>query len=251
MNPERDHEEIESLLGPYVLGSVEPEEAERIRRHLPGCESCSAIVRRLERAVAAIPLTVEPLTPSTELRDRILTAAAAQAQSPDIPRPQARFRRPGRLTGRTWRRAGVLRPATAAAAVVAFALGAGLGLGIGRSISPSPAPTSNVVQYSMQGTGTMAGAQGRVFELKEQGLTLIEFSDLPELESGKVYELWLIPHHGQPVPAAVFVTDPSGSHIVLLARDLLGVSALAVTTEVGPGGASAPTQQPQLVGAVG
>jgi anti-sigma-K factor RskA len=97
----------------------------------------------------------------------------------------------------------------------------------------------------------MAGASGRAFELKQQGLTLVEFSNLPELEAGKVYELWLIPHQGQPAPSGVFKPDPAGNHVVVLARNLQGVAALAVTVEVAPNGTSAPTQQPELVGRVG
>ena len=97
----------------------------------------------------------------------------------------------------------------------------------------------------------MSGAQGRVFELKQQGLTLVEFSNLPDLEAGKVYELWLIPSQGQPAPAGVFKPDPSGSHVVVLARNLQGLTALAVTAEAEPNGTSAPSQQPELVGKLG
>src|SRR5436309_2923401 len=85
----------------------------------------------------------------------------------------------------------------------------------------------------------------------EQGLTLVEFSGMPALEAGKVYELWLIPQQGDPVPAAVFKPDAEGSHVVVLARNLRGVKALAVTAEAGPNGTTAPTEQPQLVGTVG
>src|SRR5439155_12002377 len=109
------------------------------------------------------------------------------------------------------------RAAAAAAAFVAFALGAGLGLGVGRSLAPQPAPASSVTQYTLSGSGAMSGAQGRVYELKQQGLTLVEFSNLPDLEAGKVYELCLIPSLGQPEQVGVFTPEPHGRHVVVLA----------------------------------
>jgi hypothetical protein len=42
-----------------------------------------------------------------------------------------------------------------------------------------------------------------------------------------------------------------GGHVLVLARSLSGVNALAVTEEAGPNGTQAPTQQPQLVGSLG
>jgi hypothetical protein len=39
--------------------------------------------------------------------------------------------------------------------------------------------------------------------------------------------------------------------VVVLARGLSGLKALAVTEEIGPTGSQAPTPQPQLAGAVG
>src|SRR5207245_11512150 len=137
------------------------------------------------------------------------------------------------------------------AAFVAVAVGAGLGLGVGRSLAPQPARRCGVTQYTLSGSGAMSGAQGRVYELKQQRFTLVEFSNLPELEAGKVYELWLIPSQGQPAPAGVFKPDPSGSHVVVLARNLQGLTALAVTAEAGPNGTSAPSPPPELVGKAG
>jgi len=251
MSPERDHEEIQDLLAAYVLGATDPEEDEVVRAHLDGCSTCTSTVHRLQRALCAIPLAAETVPPPPRLRQQILEMAAASRQSE---LPGRRKERVLRLQPRRvpiWRQGAGWRAAATAVAIVAFALGAGLGLGIGRSIAPQQPPASTVAQYSLSGSGTMAGAQGRVFELKQQGLTLVEFSNLPELEAGKVYELWLIPHNGQPAPAGVFRPDPGGSHVVVLARSLTGLTALAVTAEVGPNGTAAPSQQPELVGTVG
>jgi len=251
MSPERDHEEIEDLLAAFVLGTTDPEEDALVREHLEGCSTCTRVVQRLQRALGALPLAAESVTPPQRLREQILAAAGA-SRRPEITAPRrARVLRLRPARTGLWPAGGGWRSAIAASAIVAFALGAGLGLGLGRTIGPQPAPVSGVAQYSLSGSGAMSGAQGRVFELKQQGLTLVEFSNLPELEAGKVYELWLIPSQGQPSPGGVFRPDPGGSHVVVLARNLQGVTALAVTAEPGPAGTSAPSQQPELVGKVG
>lgn len=244
-----DHDEIESSIAAYLLGAVDREEAEILRAHLEGCPLCQDIVRRLQPAVRALPMAVETMTPPARLRERILSAAAA-SREPTRTRPlRARVLRLPRARARQW--APGLPTTIAAAAVVAFALGAGFGLGLGRATAPSSTPATAVAQYSMSGSGSMSGAQGRVFELKQQDLTIIEFSDLPQLEQGKVYELWLISKDGRAAPSGVFAPDSQGSRVVLVASNLSGVKTLAVTQEVGPSGTQAPTQQPQLLGSVG
>src|SRR5438105_1368919 len=202
MSPEGDHEEIEDMLGAFVLGASDPEEDELVRAHLNGCSTCTGTVLRLQRALGAFPLAAETVSPPQRLRQQILSAAATSRQSEIAMPRRARVLRLRPPRTRFWP-AG-WRPTAAAAAIVAFALGAGMGLGVGRSIAPQPARVSSVAQYSLSGSGAMSGAQGRVFELKEQGLTLVEFSNLPDLEADKVYELWLIPRQGQPAPAGIF-----------------------------------------------
>lgn len=245
-----EHDQLESSLAAFLLGATDAEEAELVRAHLEGCASCQELAKRLERSIAALPLAVDATPPPARLRERILAEAAA-SRRPSVERPQRtqvlRLPRPAPRSG--WRVG--LRTAVAAAAIIAFALGAGIGLGVGRSLAPQPQPAPTVAQFSMTGSGSMSSAHGSVYELKSEGLTLIQFSGLPQPGQGHVYELWLIPSHGQPAPAGVFTPDPDGSRFVVVARSLQGFNQVAVTEEVGPNGVSAPTQQPQLGGVVG
>ena len=78
----------------------------------------------------------------------------------------------------------------------------------------------------------------------------MDFRDLPALAQGRVYELWLVPAKGDPVPAAVFVPDAAGAKVVLVDRSLASYAVMAVTDEPAPDGSVAPTQQPQLYGNV-
>jgi len=249
MSPERNHEEIEGLLGAYTLGALDAEENDLIQAHLEGCSTCSATVSRLRKARDAMPLTVDTVAPPARLRQSILAAAGSSDRAGHAAVRSARIRPLRPSSRRGWQMPRGLAAPIAGAAVIAFALGAGLGLGVGRSLStPPPAPVA--AQYELTGTGQMAGANGHVYELQTLGLTLIEFSHLPVLQAGRIYELWLIPSGGNPIPAGVFMPDEGGSHVVVLARDLRGFAALAVTVERAPDGATAPTQQPQLAGNV-
>lgn len=234
-----DHDELEASVAAYVLGALDDDEAQEVRMHLQTCPTCPALAQDLRRAIGVLPLGVEPITPPAALRGRILAAAGAPDASPKII-PARRITPRERMQ---WRPA-----AAAAAALIAFALGAGLGLGIGRTTAPAPA--AGVAQFAMTGTGDMAGAHGSVFELKAEDLTFVQFSGLPQIAPDRVYELWLIPAAGQPVPGAVFAPDLRGAKVVVLGHDLAGYKALAVTEEAAPNGVRAPTQAPQLTGAV-
>ena len=136
-------------------------------------------------------------------------------------------------------------PAYALAAVALVALLVGVLIGQTAFRAPQP-PVGQVARFTLSGHQDMAGVQATVTDLRSDGLALVDFRGLPPPGEGRVYELWLIPAHGSPVPAAVFVPDSSGSKVVLVSRSLAGYAVMAVTNETGPDGAQAPTQQPQL-----
>ena len=245
-----DHDQIQESLAAFLVGASDSDEADMVRAHLDGCSSCQELARRLQASIDAMPLAVDAASPPGRLRERILREAAAARQSVSRkPQRTGVLRLPRSAQRPGWGRLARVRTAVAATALIAFALGTGIGLGVGRTLSP-PQPAPGVAQFSLTGSGSMAGAQGRVYELKSQGLTLIQFSGLPHPDQGHVYELWLIPASGPPAPAGVFVPDSEGGQVIVVPRTVEGFKQIAVTQEVGPNGVSAPTQQPQLAGTV-
>jgi anti-sigma-K factor RskA len=246
-----DHEEMEGAVAAWVLGALDPEEAEATRLHVEGCPSCRQAFARLSRAAAALPLEVEEISPPPRLRERVLVAAAA-ARTSIVPNAPARKR--VAPPARPWKPAAFqlgYRTAFAAAAAVLVALLIGLAAGdlVGRnSVTPV---TSQVVRFTLVGHGPLAGAHGTVIDLKSDGVALVDFNKLPALGKGKVYQVWLITPGGHPDSAGVFVPDSNGSKVVLVSAPLKDYAQIAVTTEDGPDGAQAPTQQPQLYGPVG
>jgi anti-sigma-K factor RskA len=244
-----DHEELESSVAAWVLGALEAGEADLVRTHIEECASCRETVMRLTRAIGALPLDVAEITPPAGLRERILIAAAA---SPDTATATARTRfdtkEPRRTLGPT--NLSSHRPSTmavfAAVAAVVLALVVGLAAGalIGRGTTASPA----VVRSALVGHQGLAGARASVINLKGDGVALVDFSGLPQLDPGRVYEVWLITAAGRADPAGVFVPDSNGSKFVLVSKSLAGYTQMAITSEVGPSGAPAPTQNPELYG---
>ncbi len=246
-----DHEELESSVAAWVLGALDGDEAERMRVHAEGCATCSQTAARLRRAVVALPLEVEEVAPPARLRERILVAAAA-ARSSTLPSAPAR-KRVGPVRA-AWKPVTTIRMGRlakfAAAATVLLAMLVGLVAGdiVGRN--SVAVPPAQVARFTLVGHGALAGARGTVIDLKSDGVTLVDFSGLPPLAKGKVYEVWLITPGGHPDAGAVFVPDSNGAKVVLVNRPLNGYSQMAVTSEDGPDGSTAPTQQPQLSGAL-
>ncbi|TMC09869.1 MAG: anti-sigma factor [Chloroflexi bacterium] len=245
-----EHDELANLVPALVLGSVTPEEREQLLAHLEGCESCRELAASLARGAAALALEPDPVEPPARLHGRVLAAVAAARQDA-APPPRRGSRSPLPRSPRRSSRFRGMPLGLASAAALAFVLGTGLGAGVAHVRLPfAPAPASEVSRSPLHGTGGMAGVSAEAVTLKADGVTLVDFKDLPALAPGQVYELWLITGSGQAVPATVFVPDAQGSRVVVLARDLAGTRQLAVTVERGPDGAAAPSQPPQLSGRV-
>ncbi len=246
-----DHEELESSVAAWVLGALDPDEAETVRAHVEGCATCREVADRLRRVVGALPLAVEEVVPPPRLRERVLAAAAAsrRASGPAVAVRQA----PARLkvpSASPMARFGRSVPVYAVAAVAVVTLLAGILVGEVAFHSPQQPAPSQVARFTMAGHQDMSGAQASVIDLKSDGLALVNFRGLPQPGNGRVYEVWIIPKGGNPESVAVFVPDSNGGKVVLVNRSLAGYAVMAVTNEPGPDGSPAPTQQPQLYGNV-
>jgi hypothetical protein len=247
-----EHEEMENAIAAWVLGAADSKEAEEIAMHIEGCASCRETAARLTRVAGAMPLDADEVEPPARLRQRILAAAATSPRTLSAPAraadravriPPRRAQSLVRLVDRV--------PLYAAAAVVVIALAVGLVAGDLVGHLSQPAAPSQVARFTLVGHGSMASARGTVIDLKSDGIALVDFNGLPALAGGKVYELWLITPGSKRVDGAgVFVPDSNGTKVLVVSRPLSGYSTMAVTTEQGPDGVAAPTQQPQLAGGV-
>ncbi len=66
----------------YAVGSLDPEEAQLLSRHIADCAPCREIVRDSESLASRLALAVPTRTPSPRLKHRVLTEAGLLRPSP-------------------------------------------------------------------------------------------------------------------------------------------------------------------------
>jgi anti-sigma-K factor RskA len=182
---------------PYVLGALEPEEAQAFMLHLERCAVCRDEVASLAPVLDALPSCAPPCPVPAAFRRRVLRAARAE------PKRQARDRH---LTVRTgWLAVGL--------AVVAAALVVAVGI---------PHPRARIIQASVGHAALRVDPSGH-------GELVVE--RLPALPADRTYELWLIPRRGHPVPSTLFGVTARGTADLGVPRDLHGITRLLVTAE--------------------
>ncbi len=110
----------------FVLGALEPSEAEAFRRHMASCVVCRDEVASFQQVADVLPMSAPQYNVPRGLRRQVMRAVKAE--------PRA-ARQPERSTRRSPARLSVPRPALAAAAAVLAALvivgGIALGTGSG------------------------------------------------------------------------------------------------------------------------
>ena len=242
------HTATRDLLGAFALGAVDTEEAAIVRSHLTTCTECQTEIAQLWAMVDVLRGTVEPLDPPPGLRDRIAAAVMAEPASlPPAPAAPAALRstpaiapperapEPIRPPVSFWSRA---TPWMAAAAILLL-LSAGL-LVWNLQLREQMVSTPVTETIALAPTDAAPDASGQVTHLPEDNLLILDVRDLPPLQSGQVYEIWLIGEDGVPVPAGVF-DQPTDQHAIVADRDRY--DTLAITAEPGPLGTEAPTSE--------
>jgi len=216
---DRDHAQIQSLLGAYVLNAVSAVERLQVEQHLQMCAECAREVGLLHEASAELAW-LPPPEDTGGLVDRISAALPA---------------RPRRTTVRV----------IAALAAVSVAAAGFLGAALVRERSRTDELSSVLAdaqrnvrltpQGGFDGQGTVYVADGRA---------ALVLDDVPDPGRGRSYQLWAITG-GKPASMTV-VED--GDRVVRLFDWSGRADQFAVTIEPA-GGSPVPTSDPVLVGA--
>lgn len=222
----------------YVLGALEPREAEAFRHHLETCVVCRDEVNEFTAVVDVLPLAAPPQRVPRSLKRRVMAdvrsdprqrGAPGSARAPGARRRRRAVRGPGWVTG-------ISRPVLGAAAtlavviVVAAAVLSGSGGGGTRLIHAS------VSWRSASAVLRLDGGRGELI-----------LHRIPAAPAGQVYEVWIKRRTQPPAPtSALFDVTADGTGTVGVPGDLRGVSQVMVTAEPA-GGSRAPTHPPVIV----
>lgn len=255
--PDPDHNAGDDLLVGYALGILTPDEQAALAAWLAADPALRDELGRLSFAADVLPLGLEPAEPSPALRNRLEAAvfadlAATTAESP--PAYQAAW--PGQATPRqepatlaspppiqvpvpAARRPYPINAWAIAAALLLVISVAALGWGIQQSRSTGP-PMRTI---ALEMADSAASASGELAYVEQPAMMMLMVEDMPPLPPDHVYEVWLIPHDGDPIPAGFFA-GTSARHA--LAGGPADYQAVAITMEPGPMGTTAPTTAPLI-----
>jgi len=218
----------------YALGALGPAEADRLTAHLAACVACRAELVEISTVVSALPDMVALREPPPALKERILSAAAA-----DVVGQPARAAIRG--AGRTFRPArgwlGVGALATAAVLLLALDLNSLREL---RAVESEGAQYAHVLEkvshggrnWYMVGLDQWQGSGGTLFAPANPALSpFVVFHDLRPLTGGALYAIWLIDGDGHWVRGASFTPDGRLVQSVDLAVAVDAFTQCAVTIE--------------------
>lgn len=90
--------------------------------------------------------------------------------------------------------------------------------------------------------------RGKVLVNPGRGVLLVA-SNLPPAGRGQIYEMWVIPKGGAPLPAGLFQSDASGNALHLFENQVAPGATVAVTLEP-ESGSDKPTSQPLFAAAI-
>lgn len=241
------HDELKSLIAPYVLGAVSPEETEYVRAHIVACDECMAEADSHSTIVSSLAHSVDDEPLPDGFIDRVMARAHEESEDSGAITTAPPEHMVVSPLVRPRRRAGVLA-AAAALLLVAVLAGSLIATTIRLADVRSDLDqereqlTALVEEQGGMRLDDPAGESvGAMLPTQEGGIFLVH--GLEDAPDERTYQVWLI-EGDQPISAGTF--DPSdGVGTLQTDRTLEGVDAVAVTVEP-EGGSSAPTGDPVL-----
>ncbi|MGD0197080.1 MAG: anti-sigma factor [Solirubrobacteraceae bacterium] len=204
----------------YVLGALEPAEAEAVERHMSTCAECRREIEALRGPVEALARAAPTVRAPARLRRQVMR---------EVDRDK-REMTPVTSVATSWRRSVV---AGAGLAVIAAAFIGGAELG----------------QGSHGGARVVAASVGdaRVSISGSQAELIV--ARLPRVPRGRTYEIWLQHGSAAPVASSLFNVGARGRANVAVRGAISGAGRLLVTEEPS-GGTKSPTAKPVIVATI-
>jgi hypothetical protein len=216
----RGHPELRDLLGPYVIGALEPDEEREVADHLEACPECRVEVRDLRLAHERLTdLASMEETPPRELKGRVLTG---------MPRRETR------------------RVPLVAAAAILLALAV-----LGVLYSTGFFAPDEVAAADLEATelAPQAGGELHVREEDPNAQAELEVWGLPRPEPDQYYELWFGKEGGR-MSAGTFTVDQEGREVLYMTvpEEASDSDQVGITLEEFPKEPRMSAAKPVLVG---
>ncbi len=240
-------DEILDLLTAYALGALAPDEIAQARALLVERPELQAVLAELRATADKLPFGLPEAEPPADLRQRTLDFATGRATRQPAPQRAA-----GRM--RAWFGAlGALAAVALVAAVVGWAQffrASGDASQLRGQVAAAEAQLGQLqaeISAAKKVLAALEGAGGQGAVLQTGAGQTVFVAQLPQLQAGRVYQLWRIQGDQAPASAGTFVVDAHGFG----RYDLGGAPGTGVTiavTDEPDGGSPGPTTQPLLVG---
>jgi anti-sigma-K factor RskA len=249
MSDEMTCSQVDELAAAFALGAMDAEEEAALRAHLISCDQPHLEVQNALGAGILLAESLDPVTPSPALRDRVM---ATIERTPQEHRPTVRG---SQLAARRgwfdWLSPRVARPVAVATLAALVAVGA-WNLSLQTQLAQRDATLRAVANAISGGEAAfrVAGDAGRgyVVDTPGEGAALV-VTDLAVLPTDRLYELWLIDAAGTPVAVGTSRSVEGTVAVIPLERDLTGFAIFAVTVEADR--VAAPSGTPVMVGELG
>jgi anti-sigma-K factor RskA len=251
----KDHAQFAEDLALYAMGALDDQHCPELQAHLGSCGECRRELEALRADMALLALSAAGPQPPQRARQRLTETIAAEQQ------PAARAQ-PMPVLGR-------LRPRWLSLAPIAVAvLLAVTSLGLLLEVQRLKDANAKVLQalavekqdsahakeilamlndpklqhMTLVAAKTARESQVRTIYQKDKGHLLLLANNLEQIPDDKVYQLWLLPTSGAPMPCGTFRVDSKGNSMMLDTMEAEGVDAQGFAVTVEPvGGSKTPT----------
>jgi len=248
------HEQFAEDLALHALGGLEGAERAALEKHLEECAACRRELEQLRGDLALMALSTAGPVPPQRARQRLLEAVAREPRRAAAPSRQ-----------RWWALVPWVAAAALATGLVAMWLQksdlqqrvAGLEnesaqqqteLQRAREVV-STLTATDAMRVTLVAAKTPPQPEGKAIYVRNRSSLIFLASNFQSLPAQKVYELWLIPISGAPIPAGIFKPDAHGSASVINPPLPKGVEAKAFAITAEPeSGSSVPTMPILMTG---
>ncbi|MET9801053.1 anti-sigma factor [Streptomyces sp. NPDC006368] len=241
-----NEEHLHAPSGAYALNALPDDERAEFERHLRDCPACAQEVRELSATAARLGSAVA-CAPPAAMKQRVLGEITTVRQLPPAMVPGASTPQP--VPDRTGR---MPRLVLAACVAVATAFG---GVAVwqhqearqaGEQAQRAEQRAADMARVlaapdARTVTGSKDGAKATVVVSREENSAVFLASGLPELPSGKTYQLWF-DDGGTMRPAGLVSDDGS----LMMEGDVDGATGMGITVEPA-GGSPQPTTAPMML----